>query len=165
MFFSESCIPDSPIPASLQLVLPSGLCSCRKDPLHTFHGTLYANCLWLESYGPEEVSSCMFLCFCGITSLLSPHTLNLHVYKFFTLKEGCLGRIHTYACMWGYMRICVLVHTCVCACMHTCLCVCVCVWERERERGGGSVLLQSSCTDIYTSGPSYDKTFQCFPIP
>jgi len=101
MFFSESCIPDSTIPASLQLVLSSGLCSCRKDTLHTFHGTLYANCLWLESYGPEEVSSFMFLCFCGITSLLSPHTLNLLVYKFLTLKEGCvficLGGIHTYA--------------------------------------------------------------------
>jgi len=153
MFFSESCIPDSPIPASLQLVLPSGLCSCRKDPLHTFHGTLYANCLWLESYGPEEVRSCMFLCFCGITSLLSPHTLNLHVYKFFTFKEGCificLGRIHMYACMWGYVWTRACAH--VCMCMHAHLLV----WERER--GGGSFVLQSSSTDIYTSGPFYDN--------
>lgn len=131
MFFSESCIPDSTIPASLQLVLPSGLCSCRKDTLHTFHGTLYANCLWLESYGPEEVGSCMFLCFCGITSLLYPHTLNLHVYKFFTLKEGrifmCLGSIHMYAWMWGYVQICVHVHVCMCICAH------MLVWEREVE--------------------------------
>jgi hypothetical protein len=134
--FSESGIPDSTIPASLQLVLPSGLCSCRKDTVHTFHGTLYVNCLWLESYGPKEVSSCMFLCFCGITSLLSSYTLNLHVYKFSTLKEGCificLGRIHMYTWMWGYVRTCMHVHTCVCAWVHTCLC------ERKKEVEGVS---------------------------
>jgi hypothetical protein len=61
MLFSESGIPDPTIFAGLQLVLPSGLCSCRKDTLHPIHGTLYVNCLWLESRGSEEVSCLIFL--------------------------------------------------------------------------------------------------------
>ena len=146
--FSESCIPDSTIPASLQLVLPSGLCSCRKDTLHTFHGTLYANCLWLESYGPEEVSSHIFLCFCSITSLLSPHTLNVHFYKFFTLKEGCILHVlaiftHTHKCR-VCADMCASVHRCVYVHPYTDVCMCMCTRACVRGRGEGSVILKSS---------------------
>jgi len=64
---------------------------------------------------------------------------------------------------WQDSHVCmhVRVHADMCACAHVCMCMHahVLVCEREREVKGVSYF-NLHVSDIYTSGPHYDKTFQ-----